>query len=457
MRFGPHMTNTEIVSDESWRLVKIWQPTCFLWTYWTWLEDVERGMREHPQATHIVRLPNRQFGMVAQYYNIGIRYFQMGNEPSHEFIEVVDGEKTPKSPKLWNDTIRFWLDGGAKQFSDAVWLYSPMPVGPQYDDINRQYWEDARDIIGRPNVQIAVHAYWQKDNYDDYTWGLHFDRAVKLYPDKEIWVTEVGSTDRELPKITKASQYTEWRDIVRLEYPQVKGACVWGMGMSDDWEKDNINITQEMVEIMKEDHPEPEPEAIGERVVARARSWKGKLTYCLGGKDSSVKDKKCGDCSWLVYDAVTNATGEMFASAGGTWWQLQACRGFGREARLEDLKTPGIVFWSASPQDVTPGHVGIATGQGTVIELTERYNGVVETTIQEWLPHVHSCWRMPWGASKPTPEPQCENCKRLEAELEQEKDRLVRIQNILLEDDSERIQATIIGERKRPDLIIGEG
>jgi len=340
---------------------------------------------------------------------------------------------------------------------DGPYADSPGSFGPDYDALKTATWKDTSWLTVSPNLTvkasdiewakrykeqfrqslyIGFSDYWQYENELSYDWGLRVIQLRRIWPEKWFIALEVGDSTEERTSRERAEHIA--RNLIALhKLGYVDMACIFMLGGTARWRKFYLDvedcryIREEFDRAMKEEPLMPEPKTIGEKVVARARSWKGKLTYCYGGK---TPQDGCADCSWLVYDAVTHATGEMFASAGGTWWQLQACKGSGREARLEDLKTPGIVFWDDNPQSPTPGHVGIATGEGTVVELTDRYNGVVEMTIQEWLPHVHSCWRMPWGGPEPTPEPQCENCKRLKAELEQEQDRLVRIQKILLEE-----------------------
>ncbi len=79
----------------------------------------------------------------------------------------------------------------------------------------------------------------------------------------------------------------------------------------------------------------------------------------------------------------------------GTWGQLQTCRRDGQAVDIDALQAADIVFWDDDPTTTVPGHVGMATGDGTILECSGRYNGVTETPLAEWRPHVHSCWRLP--------------------------------------------------------------
>ncbi len=84
----------------------------------------------------------------------------------------------------------------------------------------------------------------------------------------------------------------------------------------------------------------------------------------------------------------------------GTWYQREYCKQHGTRVQAP-YQPADLLFW-LNEGPVTPSHVGIATGQDTIIEETASYinaisyNNIVEVPLTpRWSQPFVEGWRIP--------------------------------------------------------------
>lgn len=116
--------------------------------------------------------------------------------------------------------------------------------------------------------------------------------------------------------------------------------------------------------------------------IAAARADIGRYPYNWGGKSCAKRYDIGLDCSGALRCWLLAADGPDIG--WGTWAQLDYCRKHG-ERVYQPYPAGAVVFLDTNQQDGAPSHVGIASGQRTIIECTARFNGVVETSETDAL------------------------------------------------------------------------
>ena len=128
--------------------------------------------------------------------------------------------------------------------------------------------------------------------------------------------------------------------------------------------------------------------------MVEARKQIGKHPYLWGAKGCGPTDKQ--DCSGALLCWILAAGGPGIGA--GTWFQRQWCKNNGVRATPPYVAGDILFFMDEGPE--TPSHVGIATGEGTVIEETATYGNVVESSMSpRWRQQFIEAWRIPeWSA-----------------------------------------------------------
>lgn len=111
------------------------------------------------------------------------------------------------------------------------------------------------------------------------------------------------------------------------------------------------------------------------------------------------------DCSGYTQKIIYDVTGVNIGA--GTWDQREWCKAHGTQLMPmpQGYKAGDMLFWmnqtaSDPGGPETPSHVGIATGEGTVLEETATYGNVVETLVLgRWDKPYIEAYRIPeWSA-----------------------------------------------------------
>lgn len=142
------------------------------------------------------------------------------------------------------------------------------------------------------------------------------------------------------------------------------------------------------------------PETIGAdnlaaRIVAEARKQIGKHPYLWGAKGCGPTDPQ--DCSGALRCWILAGGGKDIG--WGSWGQRRWCQADGVKVPAP-YRAGDLLFWmnqtaSEPGGPETPSHVGIATGEGTVLEETATYGNVVETLVMgRWDKPYVEAWRI---------------------------------------------------------------
>lgn len=126
------------------------------------------------------------------------------------------------------------------------------------------------------------------------------------------------------------------------------------------------------------------------RLIALARGELGKHPYLWGAKVYSATGPL--DCSGFTQWCFQQIGVEI---GPGTWFQREYCHQHGRKLLSPELADAGcLLFWMDEDSE-TPSHVGIATGEGTVVEETASFNAnVVESPVSpRWTQGFIEGWR----------------------------------------------------------------
>jgi len=336
---------------------------------------------------------------------------------------------------------------------DGPYADNPGSFGPDYDALKSATWKDTSWLTVSPNLTVKANDiewakrykeqfaaslcigfsdYWQYENELSLDWGLRVTQFRKIWPASRFIALEVGdSTDEELRTSTERAEHIARNLIALAKLGYVDMACIFMLGGTDQWRKfllsveDCRYIREEFdLRATKEDEPMPDPKTIGDRIVAEARLWIDVLTYEWG--DKTTEDDPGMDCSGFVDMCVALVTGGPIAEGGGTWCQWQECLKAGTEILFPQMQNGDIVFWDGGLN--YPTHIGIATGDGTIIDLSLAENTVKERPIIAWDNNWWGVWRMPWGTPEPTPEPvdPCRELRQRVAELDAEASQLAQ-------------------------------
>lgn len=123
-------------------------------------------------------------------------------------------------------------------------------------------------------------------------------------------------------------------------------------------------------------------------MVEAARSEVGKHPYLWGAKAYSPTGPL--DCSGFAQWCFQQINMEI---GPGTWHQREYCKQHG--IRVDGPYEAGdLLFWM-NEGPVTPSHVGIATGDNTVVEETASSGNVVESPVSpRWTAYYIEGWRI---------------------------------------------------------------
>lgn len=121
-----------------------------------------------------------------------------------------------------------------------------------------------------------------------------------------------------------------------------------------------------------------------------ARGELGKHAYLWGAKVFSATGPL--DCSGFTQWCFQQLGLEI---GPGTWYQREYCKLHGRQ--VDQPYEAGDLLFFMNEGPVTPSHVGIATGDNTVIEETASFSAdVVETPLSpRWTAYYIEAWRLP--------------------------------------------------------------
>ena len=123
-------------------------------------------------------------------------------------------------------------------------------------------------------------------------------------------------------------------------------------------------------------------------MVAVARGELGKHPYLWGAKVYTPSGPlDCSGFSQWCFQQVGIEIGP------GTWHQREYCRAHGQQV-TPPYQAGDLLFWM-DHGPVTPSHVGIATGEDSVIEETASFDNVVEVPlIPRWDDVFGDGWRI---------------------------------------------------------------
>lgn len=126
--------------------------------------------------------------------------------------------------------------------------------------------------------------------------------------------------------------------------------------------------------------------------MAAARAEIGKHPYLWGAKVFTPTGPL--DCSGFTRAVILAAGGPDIGL--GTWFQRVYCKAQARQllTMRHEYEAGDLLFWMNEGPE-TPSHVGIASGEGTVIEETATYGNVVESPVSpRWAQSFVEAWRI---------------------------------------------------------------
>ena len=229
---------------------------------WTLPEEIDRLRAQDPNIFIMARLMTKigapdQFSDffvsevqadMALYYNRGIRYFEVHNEPNL----TVEGWKSS-----WQDGYefnRFFLEVYAKlkaRFPEAKLGYpglSPDGIPAPGIRMNDLIFLTESDEAARTADWIGVHCYWQTAaEMSAPRGGLNFQEYRRRYPDKLLFVTEFSNAAPYVDKRTKGQQYAVYYQMLR-NTPGLGAAISYILSAtqgfeSEAWRDENGNLS----------------------------------------------------------------------------------------------------------------------------------------------------------------------------------------------------------------------
>lgn len=193
---------------------------------------------------------HRAVSTIRAFYSLGVRDFQMDNEPNITWPEHGQNEW---SYQWWANlalpVIRSLTTGMQYRLG-----FAPMSLATEHGP-NRWY-SACRALMGRFDF-IAAHAYWQAERHITSAQFGGFPFTVHQYaPDKPILVTEWASSisqtnpapDRERREQIMVEQYPVWLAWARTQ-PYIEAAHCFLIGGTQDWY--GFKLTERIVEAMR--------------------------------------------------------------------------------------------------------------------------------------------------------------------------------------------------------------
>jgi murein DD-endopeptidase MepM/ murein hydrolase activator NlpD len=154
-------------------------------------------------------------GDMAQFYQRGIRYYEVHNEPNLQ----IEGWKFS-----WNDGVEFgrWMTDVANRlkakFPEAKFGYPGLSPGASISGQRVDSWAflGQGDAAVRAADFVCCHCYWVNDTDQvSATGGLVFEEYRRRYPDKLLFITEFSNPTDKFDATAKANQYINYYKRLR--------------------------------------------------------------------------------------------------------------------------------------------------------------------------------------------------------------------------------------------------
>lgn len=240
MRTGIHGDNRERWPEQAFRKLSLGRFALVKMMSNNHLEVFRRVQQLLPQAHVITRLfwPERPpepaaflealSPRIEAIYSLGYHHFELLNEPNTPW-EGWDSQGARHFDAWALEAIPRLRD----RFPGIYLLWPGLAVNPEFQDI--AWWRTCWRSIAACDA-LAAHAYWQPEwAMLDRQWGLRFQVAHELYPDKPLWVTEAGCTDPTVSKERRAQLYSRY--LEHIATLGIEGVALWILDGSPEWEE----------------------------------------------------------------------------------------------------------------------------------------------------------------------------------------------------------------------------